>query len=250
MRPQFNREIFELLAGPFIEWPTLQCPYCRVMALEPDNFIYTEDIQSTSERMDVDWDPSRIHGFFHGIIRCPRSQCFRAHAIGGLWRLEWGAEEIHELDLDESTCQRICEVRFTVPSLPLASLPSRVPSSVVELISVASAVILSDPSSAANRIRSAIEATLDDQGIVAEPNLHGRIRKFRSLNPTAADHLLAVKYIGNLGSHEFTSLPLSFVLDGIEIFLFALEVIYGDHVRRAAQINQLGKELRSTHKFS
>jgi hypothetical protein len=152
------------------------------------------------------------------------------------------------------------EVRHILPALPLMDLPNNVPVNVRNLVDSASAVLLSDPSAAATRIRSAIERLLDEQRIrKTSPanrskrlSLHERILLFRPANPTAADFLMAMKWIGNVGTHESSPLPLSAVLDGIELFARAIELIYDQEgralERRAATINRRGGRLRS-HNF-
>ncbi|WP_344320544.1 DUF4145 domain-containing protein [Streptomyces macrosporus] len=227
--------------------------------MEPTVEIF-EDPESVLARNDPDWDPSRMFGFFHGTYGCSRPQCKKTHAIVGAWKAEWDPdlsidEEFDEVaNFDEASVPKSYEVRFAVPPLPMMDLPDKVPSSVQDLIISASSVILSDPSAAANRIRSAIEATLDDRRIrKLKPNrspleTHKRIEAFQEKNPDAASHLMAMKWIGNLGSHERTPLPLNMVLDGIELFTQALELIYDNRyqklARRAAEINKLGRRLR------
>ncbi|WP_195911354.1 DUF4145 domain-containing protein [Streptomyces kaniharaensis] len=108
---------------------------------------------------------------------------------------------------------------------------------------IASAVLWADPSSAANRLRSAAEALMDDQGIMrkgldrkgktTDLNLHSRIELFQKAKPNlkeVGDLLLAVKFIGNVGSHE-SILDMHSVLDGVEIFDQALTLLYDNSSR-------------------
>lgn len=254
MRAHFDREMFEALSGPFVDWPLIQCPHCRMSSLEPTLEVF-EDSASLTERNDPDWDPGRIFGFFYGTYGCSRTQCNKRHAVAGAWRVDWDPELSVDEDLDEETLTKSYEVKFAIPPLPIAELPEKVPNLVQDLVESASSVILSDPSAAANRIRSAIEATLDDQRVKKlKPNrrdrltTHGRILEFQAKNPDAAELLMAMKWIGNLGSHERSPLPLNMVLDGIELFAGALELIYDrrklELARRAAQINKRGSRLR------
>ena len=273
------RKQFELLAGPFSDWPDLPCLICHLGALEP-HIEEFESKESIDNRVGAEiWD-RRKSGFFHGELRCSRTMCGNKYAVAGEWIGEStdAADEksiiiahnqaniridvLHisnNEDLSESDPNLLgFTVRHILPPLPLIALPDKTPSNVRVLIDSASSVLLSDPSAAATRIRIAVEALLDKQGIrktvqgnrSTRLNTHSRIELFRSVNMVAADQLMAVKWIGNVASHEKTPLPLEFVLDGIELFALAIELIYSREAielnRRAAQINRRGRNLRAT----
>lgn len=83
------------------------------------------------------------------------------------------------------------------------------------------------PSSAANRLRYAVEEILDDRGILRSGTLHARIEKFRAFSPDMAEALMAVKWIGNEGSHEDV-LTTADILEGAEILEHVVVALYGD----------------------
>lgn len=70
-------------------------------------------------------------------------------------------------------------------------------------------------------------------------SLHNRIVSYKTAKPEhagAADLVLAVKWIGNVGSHDH-SLRIFDVLDGVEILDHTLEQIYDstrDEIKRKA----------------
>jgi hypothetical protein len=194
-------------------------------------------------------------GFFHGTLSCPRTPCGNIYVVAGEWSKRTDVVESESLDDDPNLAG--LEVRHILPPLPLIDFPYGAPDSVCNLVDSASAVLLSDPSAAATRIRSAIECLLDEQRIrKTSPNnrskrlsTHDRIILFRTVNRAAADFLMAMKWIGNVGAHESTPLPLSVVLDGIELFARAIELIYDRQGRAlerlAADINRRGGRLRA-----
>lgn len=247
----FDRDQIEGLAGPFNEWPLLLCPVCHRASLEPsvDNF---ESHKSIASRDDLDWEPLWIWGFFHGVLACPRTPCGNKHTVVGKWTVDYDPGS------DEGGYTEYYSVNYILPALPLMNYPDGVPDRIRDPIAAASLVLLSDASAAANRIRVAIEALLDCQRVRKYPvgsrstplTTHARIEKFETKNPDAAAQLMAMKWIGNIGSHEREVLPLSLVLDGIEHFARAIELIYDPREealrRRAALINQLrGRRLRT-----
>jgi len=92
-----------------------------------------------------------------------------------------------------------------------------------------------DPETAANKLRQAIEVLLTDQKVprtvINKHNkrqalsLHARIEKYRKINPSVATLLLAIKWLGNEGSHP-GSLIHKDVLDGYELFEHIIDKVY------------------------
>jgi hypothetical protein len=253
MRRYFDRSQIEHLAGPFCEWPALICPECERSSLEPtvNTFLSRE---SKIVRDDEFGEPTSSDGYFHGALNCPRSPCGNSYVVAGRWKVDY-VEGVRETPGDELYTDYYW-LNYVMPSLPLMDYPGDVPEEVREPISSASLVLLSDASAAANRIRSAIEVLLDYQRIRKfrqgsrsdRLRTHARIKEFEGKNPDAAAHLMAMKWIGNIGSHERNPLPLAWVLDGLEHFARALELIYDPHEkeleRRAAAINRKGGKMR------
>lgn len=248
-----HRKPFESLIGPFQEWPALLCPSCELAALETA-IDEIESLESMTSREGEPLEAGWQSGVFHGTLSCPRTPCRNVYVVAGEWsrRADVTAES-----LDDDPNLAGLEVRHILPALPLMDLPDNVPANVRSLVNSASAVLLSDPSAAATRIRSAIESLLDEQRIrKTSPanrskrlSLHDRILLFRNVNPAAADFLMAMKWIGNVGTHEPSPLPLNAALDGMELFARAIELIYDREgqalERRAAIINRRGGKLRS-----
>jgi len=126
------------------------------------------------------------------------------------------------------------------PYIPVILIPSKCPKSVSAEVEKASSLIWCSPSSSGNKIRAAVERLMDEQGVPNKDALHVRIQAFASTNQDVADKLLAIKWIGNTGSHS-DDLQMADVLDAFELFEYCLEEIYeGRSVRLkalAASIN-------------
>jgi hypothetical protein len=138
------------------------------------------------------------------------------------------------------------------PALPLLESRSLCPKALGERIDAAAKILWLDPNAAANRIRAAVEVLIDEQGIPREKTtqsgkvvrlgLDSRIAEFKATLPQhadAADLLLAVKWIGNVGSHEDV-LRIPDVLEGVAFLAHALSLIYdtnhGDMEKRASEV--------------
>jgi uncharacterized protein YbaR (Trm112 family) len=224
----FDRSQLEMLAGPFVELPVLLCPVCRRASLElvPESFEKFESLESVKARDDEYWELTWVNGYFHGSLVCSRTLCGNKYAIAGLWKVDRYSNPDLD-DLDDIGVDYL-SVTYILPAFPLMDYPDRVPDQVREAIAGASQVLLSDASAAANRLRSAIEVLLDSQRIpkFQTRNLHARIEQLEKKKPDAAKHLMATKVIGNDGSHKRQIMPLSEVLDGMEHFARALELLY------------------------
>ncbi|MGY3056101.1 hypothetical protein ACVWZD_001621 [Streptomyces sp. TE3672] len=219
------------------EWPNIPCPTCAGGTLVPmaDTFVTEEAAMSKKWQSESasGWEPSWIYGGFHCILRCGKSTCDLVRVVGEMRVVE---------DVDDrghwyGNWLTHLTPTFFHPALPLVQRHDAAPRSVLDRVEAGAAVIWVDPSSAANRLRSAVEALLDDQGIPRKGHsnkgpydvkLHQRIENFKKEKPgfsDSADALLAAKWIGNVGSHE-DGLKIPDVLNGAELLDFALMEIY------------------------
>jgi hypothetical protein len=122
-----------------------------------------------------------------------------------------------------------------------------------------------DVPSAANRVRGAVETLLTERGIarsvVSSHNkrrrlsLHDRITKFRVKNPVAAETLLAIKWLGNEGSHGSSEcLTLEDLLDAYELFEHVIDQVYVKRdrkiIRLASAINRKRGPRRKTRRHT
>lgn len=175
-------------------------------------------LQQTHE----DWDPDWIRGSFTGVLRCPAKGCGEDVLLVGDMKVDFAVDRRVQYE-------DFYQLKFALPALHLVSIPERCPESVGLQLKQASAVLWSDPGAAATRLRFAIEELMTAQGIpggAGQANsLDNRIRAFKATHPAAVESLLAVKWIGNQGTHT-ASLTVSDVLDDVELLEHALNQIY------------------------
>ena len=106
-----------------------------------------------------------------------------------------------------------------------------------------------DRRSCATAIRSAVELLLDERSIPRKVErkperysrlpLHDRIVRFRENDPEPAKLLLAIKVIGNVGTHG-EDIAFNDLLTGYEILDHVIDLIYSG---RAARISGLADEV-------
>ena len=108
----------------------------------------------------------------------------------------------------------------------MMSIPKSAPDEVREGVLRASRVLFADPGLAATALRATVERFLTSEGISATRptgqfrNAHERIKEWRDADPdrpAVADLFFAVKWLGNVGTHEDSDLTAMEVLDGARV---------------------------------
>jgi hypothetical protein len=240
------REIAKGFPENLEDWPHIPCPTCTRGALlpVPDSFVAEESVTSKSLHDHDAWEPEWIQGGFHCVLTCRRETCDHVRVIG---EMTVGLAGRYDVQYE----QYLTPTMF-FPALPLLESRDLCPSEVGERVDAAAKILWLDPNAAANRIRAAVEALMDDRGVIRKKlnragkavrlSLDDRIATFKTALPQhadAADLLLAVKWIGNVGSHEDV-LRIPDVLEGVEFLDHALSLIYdtnhGDMKKRASEV--------------
>lgn len=225
-------------------WPSIPCPACKTgdLTYDEDSIAEVNTAESDRVRDDPNWDPEWLWGYFHGVLRCSRPSCREKVVVVGEYEVDMVS------DSDSSTYGNYgahYRVKYTIPALPIVTLPASTPQDVRARIDEAAQVIWTDPSAAASRLRLAIEELLDRQRIKVTTinknhkrvklQTHDRIVLLRSKNPRASEILEAVKWIGNQGSHNSRPLTVGEVLDGADLLAHALMILYDTTDREIAR---------------
>jgi hypothetical protein len=144
--------------------------------------------------------------------------------------------------------------RICTPMPDIFELPKKCPTKVSSELRAAFAVFWLDPSGAANRIRVTLENLMDHLGIQKRRknkegkfnklNLHHRIELFSITEPTIGNQLMALKWLGNTGSHD-GGVDRNDVLDAFEIIENALLELVE---QRSKKMAALAKELAEKHR--
>jgi hypothetical protein len=231
------------------DWPDWPCPTCRTGTLKPVKDLHRYEDTAEWKRTQYNSNPYDISQRFSSWLRCNRTDCREPAVVIG----EEGAGP--EFD-DEGNDYPVRYYRPVAiePSPHLFNPPKRCPEDVqVELVR-AFALFLRDPTAAGNALRGAVERILDHKQVPrtlisknhkrVRINLHLRIERFKAANLEAAAALMAVKWIGNEGSHA-GSLSRSDVLDAMEMVENVVDQFWGEKdqtlKRRIAGINKSKK---------
>ncbi|WPU96224.1 DUF4145 domain-containing protein [Mucilaginibacter sabulilitoris] len=123
-----------------------------------------------------------------------------------------------------------------IPAPHIIEIPKSCPDAVKKILIQSFGLYWMDENSCANKIRVSIEALMDALKVRKTKitrrgrenvMLHNRILEYKLRNPDVSQYLLAIKWIGNSGSH-LSDVSKEHILDAYKLLEYALELIYND----------------------
>lgn len=230
-----------------VAWPRPDCPQCPAGHLEFAEPDRTEHGWSVRQHADEYWEPEWIRGTFTAVGICDNPRCGQyARAVGTYtvdqWEDRLGADHRGR---DYSAWHIVDHI---TPPLALMQLPTGTPDAIQEGVERAAAVLFADPGLAATALRLVVEQFLTSQGVPDIRSSGGFIgaderiktwKKGAAERGRVADLLLAVKWIGNAGTHSLSTLTIKEVLDGVEFLdeAFHAQFVGPDIDARARAVN-------------
>ena len=245
-----NRLVWLEKLSPFSA-PAWPCPECGQQSLRmvSKSLQSFETSASKREHGHEGWDPEWIQKTFIAWVRCPDTKCAQEVAVVGFG----GPEQIHDPD-DPGGWEDVFTPLFATPMPDIFALPPKCPASVATELRASFRLFWSDPSASANRLRSAIERLLDHLGVkarerdkarkqIVQLSLHRRIVEFQAKEQELGKQLLALKWLGNTGSHS-ASVAVNDLLDAFEIAEHCLVEVL---TQRSKRIAALSKRITIAH---
>jgi hypothetical protein len=232
----FEKALWRTKFGAMPTWP---CPACESIALGrrkgSDGFRIEETGPSKRARSHEEWDPEWIEQRFAAILQCHNPACGELVAVCGNVSVEeyYIYDENGEHDYIRGD---IYYPTYFEKAPPIFKIHSKCPDAVKAHLVAAFSLIWCDLGAAANRLRAGVEALLDDQGVAKtyiynrrrRPlSAHNRIEKFRVKDREAADYLMAIKWLGNEGSHGAAEdVSRDDLLNAMELFEAAVDRVF------------------------
>jgi hypothetical protein len=232
----------EFTAHALPRWPCAACQSGRLQ-IRKDSLQEGQTAASRAQFGHDAWEPEWIDGRFACLLECV--ECGNAVAVAGRYRVQ-DDRYYDEQQGEGGDFEKYYRPSYFSESPPLILLPPSLTSHVAEEIRSSFQHFWGDPSAAANRIRSAVEKLLTDQRIPRTTgrvpgkrrrflNLHERIERFGMVRSDLAKKLMAIKWIGNAGSHS-AAINAEDLLDGYELLSFVLDELYSGRRRRVEAI--------------
>lgn len=215
----------------------------------PNSLVEHETRKSKLERLYEDWDPDWIEYTFVAWARCRNPNCEQNLAICGRGGVEPDYDEEGQTWSDRfyPTCCR--------PMPRIIDIPAKCPDDVTLNLDASFSLFWADRAACTSRIRSALECVLTHQGVPTtaqgvgsngkskELSLHARIEKFAAGSPVIGPQLMALKWLGNAGSHG-TDVKRDDLLDAYEILEHCLVELIE---QRSAKVAALAQKLTKKH---
>jgi hypothetical protein len=199
-----DRSLFATAFATLPEWP---CPTCGkgYLKANKDALLNTETGPSKASHDHPAWDPEWVMQRFAGLLTCNFGNCGDLVAILGDVSIVEDYDYNHDGELTQEYTERF-KPRSLSPAPLLIRPPEEAPQLVKDALREAAGLIWQSAEGAANQVRQAVEHLMDAQGIIksapsAYLSLHARIEQFKGMDAKNGEILLAVKWLGNSGSH-------------------------------------------------
>ncbi len=240
-----NRELYKgyFTQEDMSKW---HCPTCNSGSLQviEDKFIQQHNSE-TEINYHEDWfqAPEMIIYTFTSLLSCTNPTCKEVVTCSGT-----GCVEREQYSFEESRYVEYFKPIFFYPSLNIFKIPEKTPENVAKSIVNSFTIVFTNQLAAANQIRIALECLLThlkvnryritrgrkQQRLV----LHERIGLLQPKYQKIKDICLAIKWLGNAGSHCDDEMTFDDVFDGYDMLSFVLEELYDnkhEHVKKLAK---------------
>lgn len=215
------------------EIPEWTCPTCNKGLIHTQNSTFMKDERASTKKFhqhpafEIDW----LQFVYSTIFTCQNTSCGEVISSTGTGYI---FEDHIESEFDGSYHSEYIEYfipTFFQPHLNFFNIPLDAPNNVIEPIQMSFSLFFCSPSSALNNVRIALENLLDYLEVARLNSegrrlpLHHRISQVK-VYKELIEPFLAIKYLGNTGSHEYKDILKDDVLDVYEVLEFSLEKIF------------------------
>jgi len=219
-------------------WPRPICPTCDAghIGFGSPEHLESGESEVARDHADVGWDPYWIYGTFLLRGRCENPNCKQVVQVGGKYRVDEAEKTASSNPRShDELWARFYRVETIYPAPAIVRVPTNTPADIVRGLTRASRVLFADPGLAATALRSTVELFMTDQGQPAKTpkgsfrTLDDRITAWKEGDADRARTgglLLAVKWLGNTGTHEDSDLRHEDVLGVAAILDEALHRTY------------------------
>lgn len=230
-----------------VEWP---CPACgqKTLQIIKESFALNDTLDTARYSCEIWFEPEMHSSIFSCMSRCSRKQC--GEIVACIGQSGWEQNGWDEKSHNEQYHQWYKPISF-VPTLHPFELPEQCPEEITQPIVASFSIFLIQPSAAANLIRISVERMLTAMG-VAERNdkdkripLHNRLEMLSELYSSFSKPLMAIKFLGNAGSHTYDGVKIEDIEDAFEIMEYVLNDLFSG---RKESIEVLTKRLSEKFK--
>lgn len=229
------------------------CPTCSngYLVIEENTFSSRETAISQKGHSHYEWEPEWVSLVYNCMLKCSNNNCGEQVTSSGHGFLDIDIEE-DENGRPQQTFGNHFEPYYFYPPLKIIDIPQNVPDDIANQLNKSFEFFFSSPSASVNHARSALElilnylkvpkTTINNRNKRIKINLHNRIDKLAKQHFSLKELLLAIKWIGNEGSHPEKSLTKDDVIDLYEILEHVLSELFDNKSKtilaKAKRINK------------
>lgn len=232
------------------ETPDWSCPRCSkgLLRFVEDKFHFEERKNSKDAHGHDAWEPDWIEYVYSGLLRCAKPDCGEFVSSTGT-----GSVDLDVVFGDdgepEQTWQDFFRPKYFDPPLEIIGIPGGCPKSVAEPLRESFRLFFASPAAASNNVRISLEALLTELGVRRFNvkngkrtflNLHSRIGLLPPKHAELRELFLAIKWLGNAGSHADSAIKIDDVMDAYELVDHVLQELYA---QRAKKVKALAKTI-------
>lgn len=222
--------------------PDWICPECDkgVLKIDQSTFKFEERAGSKRARSHDEWEPDFVKHVYTCLLHCMNGKCGEVIASSGIGEVDWDVRE-GENGISEEHYENYFTPVLFEPPLRIIKIPKSCPEDVSEPLVESFRLLFASPSAAANSIRVAMEELLTHLKIKRFSKsggkrrfitLHERIELLPRKYSELRELILAIKWLGNAGSHGSGSITFDDVLDAYDLTAHILEEIYAPKRRK------------------
>ncbi|OJX33374.1 MAG: hypothetical protein BGO86_04560 [Chryseobacterium sp. 36-9] len=230
-----NRKLWERKSFESDFFGNYICPRCFTGTLIKRDKI--SKITATGIDSEKHGYPYGIEHLFSGILECNNQECKDVVSLNGILRTDIS----HGYEQPDGQWVEVkfndYEPKFFLPNLRMFDIRNKnIPKEIRNQVDSAFSQYFLDETICANKIRTAIELILDhlkapkrklnkSKKLVRLRTLHDRIENYKKTKPQVCKLLLALKIIGNEGSHT-SIVKNEDILDAFEILEQILDDLF------------------------
>lgn len=229
--------------------PSWPCPACGkgILQLKKESFLHGERVHTRDHSHEF-FEPEWIEYVYACLFECSNNHCKEVVSSTGTGKVDWEVS-YDENGEPEQTYKDYFRPKYFDPPLRIIDMPASCPQSVADPITESFRLLFASPSAAANNIRIAIENLLTElkikrfnlvKGKRQFVPLHFRIALIPEKYTDLKDMLLAIKWLGNSGSHDHDAMTMDDVFDAYELTEHVLKEIFEP---KAQKLNALAKKV-------
>ena len=230
--------------------PALPCCACQIgfLNIVADTLKKLETGPSENLQSHDAWEVEWMDFRFTAFYRCTNPNCRNVVAVAGKVGYKSDYEVLPNGDWEERAEPYYTPLAFAEPP-PVIRVCEQCPEAVSAHLDRSFGLYWMDRRSCATAIRTAVESLLDERSVpreierkpgkLARIPLHDRIVRFQAVDPEPGKLLLAIRVIGNVGTHQ-DDITVDDLLTAYEILDHVIDLVYS---ARAARVAGLADEM-------